>query len=111
MTDMKKALAFIKNNASDVPATKSGTEWIIPAEIVDAIREQMADHNGSFAIDMLKFNSQFGWKPESSRGLFLQNKLNKQYPVDDGYEWHVGTIAKGTLYKFEIREVKEVEEE
>jgi len=106
-TDIKKCLSFIKANAKEVPATERDTkEWVIPKEIVDEIENQINENDGSFALDLGDFNRQFGWKPTHSKSVYLKNKLNKQYPRDDGTIWHVGTIAKGTLYSFEIKEVK-----
>lgn len=112
MVDIKKCLAFIKANASEVPkTTRIDNEWIFPTQIVEIIKGQIDEHSGSFAIDKEEFNKQFGWNPSNSKSLYLKRKLNKQYPLDYNKRWHVGTIAKGTLYKFEVIDtIVEVEE-
>jgi hypothetical protein len=110
-TDIKKAIAFIKNNASVVPeTTRQGTEYMIPEEVVNALKEQINKNDGAFAIDRVEFNKQFGWKESATyKSGQLQRKLNKQYPIGDGMEWHVGLIAKKELYKFDIRKIREKE--
>jgi len=106
--DVKKALAFIKANASKVPATsRTGHGRVIPEEIVKELENQIEQNNGAFAIDAKKLNALFGWKDTKyNKNYQLKKMLNIQYPQDEGYEWHVGAIEKGTLYKFEIIEVK-----
>lgn len=102
MTDIKKAIAFIKSNAKETPAiTRSGFE--IPKEIVAEIKEQIAINDGSFVLPSKAVNELFGWKQDANRGSYLKVKLNKQYPLTDGLVWHIGYIAKGTLYCFEER--------
>jgi hypothetical protein len=109
MLDIKKALAYIKENASETPKrTRTGN--IIPVEIVNEIKEQIKKYEGSFAVDAKKFNTLFGWDTKYSKSCYLKNKLNDQYPLEKGKEWHVGAIDKGRLYKFEIREIEEKEE-
>jgi len=106
--DTKKALAFIKSNATDVPARTSGG-FVIPEDIVKEIKTQIEKYDGSFAISKEALNKLFDWSEKNARNLYLQKKLNLQYPIED-YEWHVGLINKGELYKFEIRELKEQED-
>ena len=111
--NIKKALAFIKENATEVPTTtRTGHEKVIPEEIVNEIENQINKNKGAFAIDAKKLNALFGWKDSQyTKSYMLKKKLNKQYPRGEGKEWHVGSIEKNTLYKFEIREVKTKETE
>ena len=114
MVDIKKALEYIKTNASEVPKTaRTGNEFIIPKEIVSEIKTQIKKHEGSFVVETKKFNELFGWSSKYNKNYYLKNKLNKQYPLENGKEWHVGLVNKGQLYKFEIRnaKVEETEEE
>lgn len=106
---MKKALAFIKEKAEVKPkTTRTGNIFVIPEEIVEEIKTQIEEHDGSFAIPAKAFNVLFGWDSKYNKNYYLKNKLNNQYPLDGELEWHVGCIEKGTLYCFEIREAKEV---
>ncbi|MFX0132542.1 MAG: hypothetical protein ACFFDN_02730 [Candidatus Hodarchaeota archaeon] len=108
-TDIKKCIAFIKANASEVPAaTRGGNEWVIPEEIVAELKSQIEKtEDNRFAINKEDFNRQFGWKPESNHTNTLTKKLNKQYPLEnENLEWHVGRVSSDTMYKFSYREKK-----
>jgi len=111
--NIKNALAFIRKNASEAKS-KGRASKIFTQEIVDELLMQISKNNGSFAIDMVKFNKQFGWKPEYSRSASMKKTLNKQFPLDNNKEWHVGQI-NGTEYVFTIvikepKKVKKTEE-
>jgi len=108
--DIKKALAFIKEKAVESPkTTRQGSRFTIPKEIVNEIRQEIVNHEGSFGIDAVLFNNIFSWSEKSRRSSFMQNKLNDDYPCEnDGEQWYVGTrsTTDGDFYVFSIGEVK-----
>lgn len=101
--EIKKALAFIKENATEVPKTqRTGTYAVIPEEIVNGLLEQInARDDNKISVPMEKFNKLFGWKPEYSQSANLKMRLNRDYP-QAGFVWHVGQINKNN-YVFELQ--------
>ena len=114
MTDIKKCLEIIKQNAVAYKKHQQRDGLKIPREVADTLIQLYDDNdNNKIAVPVEALNEAIGFKSNltRARASMLKRKLNEQYydRLEKGEEFHIGSTNEGTQYIFYIRKLnKEV---